>query len=68
MKYVNIYDTEQDFWESGPALGNQVSGLAACVVLMSRNTLAHAKSNNQRPKAAWEELDWDDLDYSTEDD
>ncbi|XP_062855379.1 kelch-like protein 22 [Trichomycterus rosablanca] len=68
MKYVHIYDTEQDCWDSGTALENQVSGLSACVALMPRNTLAQAKSTTLRPKSSWEDVDWDDLDNSSDDD
>lgn len=36
MKYVHVYNTEADLWESGTAFEDRISGLAACVVLLSR--------------------------------
>lgn len=67
MKYVHVYDPENDCWESGVALDSRVSGLAACVALMPRNTLPQARCTTRRAKASWEEADWDDSDHSSED-
>ena len=67
MKYVHIYDPEEDHWQSGMSLDDRVSGLSACVALVPRNTLAQAQSWEQRAKASREEVDWDDSDNSSED-
>lgn len=67
MKYVHIYDPEDDCWESGVPLDSRVSGLAVCVALMPRNTLPQARSTTRRAKASWEEVDLDDSDRSSED-
>lgn len=65
MKYVHIYDPNDDSWEDGVPLDSRVSGLAACVALMPRNTLPQARCNANRTKAIWQ--DWDDSDHSSED-
>uniref|UniRef100_A0A673ISG9 Kelch-like protein 22 n=1 Tax=Sinocyclocheilus rhinocerous TaxID=307959 RepID=A0A673ISG9_9TELE len=67
MKYVHIYNAEEDRWESGTALEDRVSGLSACVLLLPRAAMAQARSWEQRAKASWEEVDWDDSDNSSED-
>uniref|UniRef100_A0A9J8B048 Kelch-like family member 22 n=1 Tax=Cyprinus carpio carpio TaxID=630221 RepID=A0A9J8B048_CYPCA len=67
MKYVHIYNVEEDRWESGTALEDRVSGLSACVLLLPRAATAQARSWEQRAKASWEEVDWDDSDNSSED-
>lgn len=67
MKYVHIYDPENDCWESGVSLDTRVSGLSACVALMPRNTLTQARGSTCQAKASWEELDWGDSDHSSED-
>ncbi|XP_072538510.1 kelch-like protein 22 [Salminus brasiliensis] len=67
MKYVHIYDPEEDHWQSGTSLDERVSGLSACVALVPRNTLAQAQSWEQRAKSSWEEVDWDDSDNSSDD-
>ncbi|XP_030634708.1 kelch-like protein 22 [Chanos chanos] len=67
MKYVHIYDPEEDRWESGPMLEDRVSGVAACVALLPRATMALARSWKQQAKASWEEVDWDDSENSSED-
>lgn len=67
MKYVHIYDPENDCWESGVSLDSRVSGLSACVALMPRNTLSQARGSARRANTAWEEVDADDSDQSSED-
>ncbi|KAI2661342.1 Kelch-like protein 22 [Labeo rohita] len=67
MKYVHIYYAEEDRWENGTALEDRVSGLSACVLLLPRASMAQARSWEQRAKASWEEVDWDDSDNSSED-
>ncbi|MCJ8735337.1 hypothetical protein PDJAM_G00245620 [Pangasius djambal] len=67
MKYVHVYDPEDDCWESGVPLDSRVSGLSACVALMPRYTLSQARSTTRRAKASWVEVDWDDSDHSSED-
>lgn len=59
MKYVHMYNTEADLWESGTAFEDRISGLAACVVLLSRAVIDQAKNWEQRTKASWEEVDLD---------
>ncbi|XP_024294609.1 kelch-like protein 22 [Oncorhynchus tshawytscha] len=59
MKYVHVYNTEADLWESGTAFEDRISGLAACVVLLSRAVIDQAKNWEQRTKASWEEVDLD---------
>ncbi|XP_027023285.1 kelch-like protein 22 [Tachysurus fulvidraco] len=67
MKYVHIYDPENDCWESGVSLDTRVSGLSACVALMPRSTLEQARGSTRQAKASWEEVDWGDSDHSSED-
>ncbi|KAK3565699.1 hypothetical protein QTP86_014172 [Hemibagrus guttatus] len=67
MKYVHIYDPENDCWENGVSLDSRVSGLSACVALMPRNTLTQTRSSARRAKASWEFVEWDDSDHSSED-
>lgn len=67
MKYVHIYKAEEDQWETGTGLEDRVSGLSACVVLLPRAAVAQARSWEQRAKASWEEVEWDDSDNSSED-
>ncbi len=67
MKYVHIYTAEEDRWGSGTALEDRVSGLSACLLLLPRAAMAHARSREQRAKASWEDVDWDDSDNSSED-
>ncbi|XP_051510172.1 kelch-like protein 22 isoform X1 [Myxocyprinus asiaticus] len=67
MKYVHIYNAEEDHWESGTALEDRVSGLSACVALLPQATMSNAHSWEQRAKASWEEVDWDESDNSSED-
>ncbi|KTG45533.1 hypothetical protein cypCar_00014161 [Cyprinus carpio] len=67
MKYVHIYKVEEDRWESGTALEDRVSGLSACVLLLPQAAMAQARSWEQRAKASWEEVEWDESDNSSED-
>ncbi|XP_029961218.1 kelch-like protein 22 isoform X2 [Salarias fasciatus] len=67
MKYVHVYNASADEWESGTEFKDRVSGLAACVVLVSPAVIAQARSWEQRTKASWEEVDMDDSEDSSED-
>lgn len=67
MKYVHVYNSDTDEWESGTDFKERVSGLAACVVLMPLPVMAEARSWEQRTKASWEEMDMDNSDDSSED-
>ncbi|XP_026177990.1 kelch-like protein 22 isoform X2 [Mastacembelus armatus] len=66
MKYVHVYDTDTDEWESEEELKERTSGLAACVALMPPTVLAQAKSWEQRTKA-WEDEDMDNSEDFSED-
>ncbi|XP_067084464.1 kelch-like protein 22 [Osmerus mordax] len=66
MKYVHVYDVDEDLWESGTAFEDRVSGLAACVALLPRHVLHQAKNWEQRTKASWEEVDLDNSEESTD--
>lgn len=67
MKYVHIYNAQEDRWENGTALEDRVSGISACVLLLPQAAMAQARSWEQRAKASWEEVEWDDSDNSSED-
>ncbi|XP_026883055.2 kelch-like protein 22 [Electrophorus electricus] len=68
MRYVHVYDPEEDAWSSGPALLERVSGLAACVALVPRATLARAGPAGHRAKSQRRTtVDWDNSDDSSED-
>ncbi|XP_028851714.1 kelch-like protein 22 [Denticeps clupeoides] len=66
MKYVHVYNADEDVWESGTALDDRVSGLSACVLLLPHSTMLQARSWEQREKGSWEEVDWDDSENSSE--
>ncbi|XP_072289130.1 kelch-like protein 22 isoform X1 [Eucyclogobius newberryi] len=61
MKYVHVYNTEADEWDTDKEFTECVSGLAACVVLMSPAVIAQTKS--------WEgsKASWDDAVENSED-
>ncbi|XP_029366466.1 kelch-like protein 22 [Echeneis naucrates] len=59
MKYVHVYNTDADEWEIKTDFKERVSGLAACVVLMSPALMAQARTWEQRTKASWEDMDLD---------
>lgn len=67
MKYVHVYNTEADEWENETEFKERVSGLAACVALMSPAVIAQARSWEQRTKASWENVDMDNSEDSGED-
>ncbi|KAL0979451.1 hypothetical protein UPYG_G00185240 [Umbra pygmaea] len=67
MKYVHVYNSETDIWESGTAFKDRISGLAACVVLLSRTVIDLAKNWEQRTKTSWEDVDLDNSEDSSED-
>lgn len=67
MKYVHVYNTEADEWENETEFKERVSGLAACVALMSPAVIAQARSWEQRTKASWEDVDMDNSEDSGED-
>ena len=67
MKYVHVYNAEEDCWESGTPLEDRVSGLSACVTLLPHTVLNQARSWEQHAKASWVEVDWDDSDNSSAD-
>ncbi|XP_076846394.1 LOW QUALITY PROTEIN: kelch-like protein 22 [Brachyhypopomus gauderio] len=68
MRYVHVYDPEEDAWTGGPALPERVSGMAVCVGLLPRATLARARPAEHRTKPQREAtVDWDDSDNSSED-
>ncbi|CAN9513500.1 unnamed protein product [Ophioblennius macclurei] len=67
MKYVHVYNAAADEWENGTDFKDRVSGMAACVVLVSPAVIAQARSWEQRTKASWEEVDMDDSEDSSED-
>ncbi|CAH2295448.1 kelch 22 [Pelobates cultripes] len=79
--YVHIYEAEKDFWEEGPQLEDDISGMAACVITLPRSVLMDADVWKQMcldymdrvPYAAdnssevMSVSDLDDLDNSSED-
>uniref|UniRef100_A0A3P8SFQ0 Kelch like family member 22 n=1 Tax=Amphiprion percula TaxID=161767 RepID=A0A3P8SFQ0_AMPPE len=67
MKYVHVYHTDTDEWENEMEFKERVSGLAACVVLMPPSVIAQARNWEQRTKAAWEEVDIDNSEDSSDD-
>lgn len=67
MKYVHVYNTDKDEWKNGTKFKAHVSGLAACVALMTPAVIAQARSWEQRTKASWEEVDMDSSDDSSVD-
>ncbi|XP_034397955.1 kelch-like protein 22 isoform X3 [Cyclopterus lumpus] len=67
MKYVHVYNTDADEWENETEFKERVSGLAACVALMSPAVIAQARSWEQRTKASWEDVDMDNSEDSGED-
>ncbi|KAL2092680.1 hypothetical protein ACEWY4_012478 [Coilia grayii] len=67
MKYVHVYEPEEDCWASGAQLEDRVSGLATCVALLPHALLGQARSWEQHAKASWVQVDWDDSDNSSED-
>lgn len=67
MKYVHVYNADKDEWKNGTEFKAHVSGLAACVALMTPAVIAQARSWEQRTKASWEEVDMDSSDDSSVD-
>ncbi|XP_026043964.1 kelch-like protein 22 isoform X1 [Astatotilapia calliptera] len=67
MKYVHVYNADKDEWKNGTKFKAHVSGLAACVALMTPAVIAQARSWEQRTKASWEEVDTDSSDDSSVD-
>ncbi|KAM9858264.1 kelch-like protein 22 isoform 2-T3 [Aulostomus maculatus] len=67
MKYVHVFNSDTEEWENGTDFKERVSGLAACVMLMPPAVITHARSWEQRTKAAWEGLDIDNSEDSSED-
>ncbi|XP_071338366.1 kelch-like protein 22 isoform X2 [Trachinotus anak] len=67
MKYVHVYNTDTDEWESETEFKERVSGLAACVVLMPPALIAQARSWEERTKASWEDVDIDNSEDYSED-
>lgn len=57
MKYVHVYNTETQLWESGTAFNYSISGLAACAALLPQAVIGQAKNWEQRTKATSEEED-----------
>ncbi|KAM7391665.1 hypothetical protein PAMP_022336 [Pampus punctatissimus] len=57
MKYVHVFNTDTDEWENETEFKEHVSGLAACVVLMSPTVIAQARSWEHHTKASSEYLD-----------
>ncbi|KAL6114586.1 klhl22 [Pungitius sinensis] len=66
MKYVHVYNTDADEWETEAEFKERVSGLAACVVPMPHAVIAHARCE-EPTKASWEALDMDSSEDSSED-
>ncbi|XP_051279392.1 kelch-like protein 22 isoform X2 [Dicentrarchus labrax] len=64
MKYVHVYNTDTDEWESDKDFKERVSGLAACVALMPPAVISQARSWEQRTKASWQDVDMDDSESS----
>ncbi|XP_061529045.1 LOW QUALITY PROTEIN: kelch-like protein 22 [Phycodurus eques] len=56
VKYVHVFNTDTDEWESETPFTERISGLAACVVLMPPAMLALAKSSEPQLKASWEDV------------
>lgn len=67
MKYVHVYHTDTDEWENETEFKERVSGLAACVALMPPSVIAQARNWEQRTKAAWEDVEMDNSEDSSED-
>ncbi|XP_071783943.1 kelch-like protein 22 isoform X1 [Centroberyx gerrardi] len=67
MKYVHMYNTDTDDWESGTKFEDRISGLAACVVPLPPAVIGQARSWDQRTKASWEDVDMDNSEDSSED-
>ncbi|XP_026199763.1 kelch-like protein 22 isoform X3 [Anabas testudineus] len=67
MKYVHVYNTDIGEWENETEFKERVSGLAACVVLMSPAVIAEARNWEQRTKNSWEDVDMDNSEDSSED-
>lgn len=65
MKHVHVYSAATDQWTGGTEFRERVSGLAACVVLMTPAVVAGARRWEQRSKASWEDVD--DSEESSED-
>lgn len=66
MKYVHVYNTDADEWETEAEFKERVSGLAACVVLMPHAVIAQA-SCEEPTKASCGEVDMDNSEDSSED-
>ncbi|XP_037339242.2 kelch-like protein 22 isoform X1 [Pungitius pungitius] len=66
MKYVHVYNTDADEWETEAEFKERVSGLAACVVPMPHAVIAQARCE-EPTKASWEALDMDSSEDSSED-
>ncbi|XP_015827559.3 kelch-like protein 22 isoform X1 [Nothobranchius furzeri] len=67
MKYVHVYNSDSDEWESETEFKERVSGLAACVALVPPAVIAQARSWEQRTKATWDDADIDNSEDSSED-
>lgn len=67
MKYVHVYNTSTDEWKNETEFKARVSGLAACVALMTPAVIAQARSWEQRTKPSWEDVDMDSSEDSSED-
>lgn len=66
MKYVHVYNTETDEWETDTEFTECVSGLAACIVLMPPAVIAQTKSW-EGSKASWGDDVIENSEYSSED-
>nr|XP_057927664.1 kelch-like protein 22 isoform X1 [Doryrhamphus excisus] len=73
MKYVHVFNTDKDHWESDTPLLECVSGLAACVVCMPPTVMALAGSWEQYLKVSSDDTDFNSSErssdrYSTDED
>ncbi|KAM8962300.1 kelch-like protein 22 [Pelodytes ibericus] len=82
MDYVHVYEVEKDYWDEGPQLEDDISGMAACALTLPRSVLIDADvwtremymdymERVQHPADNASEVmsvsDWEDLDNSSED-
>ncbi|XP_028680770.1 kelch-like protein 22 [Erpetoichthys calabaricus] len=78
MDYVHIYDATKDIWFNGTCLEDDLSGLAACVVILPRSVVMDTENRttehlafrlpvNQGLDDLLSADDWDESDNSSED-
>ncbi|KAE8634584.1 hypothetical protein XENTR_v10002357 [Xenopus tropicalis] len=80
--YVHVYEAERDYWEDGPRLEDDISGMAACVLTLPRSVLMDTDVWTQEMYMQYMDpvqnladnasevmsvSDWEDLDNSGED-